>query len=71
MKIPITPELTDVSPCPVPGRYEGIPLLEVPSSYFDWLEGQPWLAIKYPALKRYITKNWKAISQDVERNSDD
>lgn len=60
-------ELTDDSPYPGNGEHHGKKMKDVPSTFLDWLDGQPWLASKHPDVKRYIAKSRKAINQDLDR----
>lgn len=57
--------LTEQSPFPF-GQHKGVPMIQVPATYLDWLRGQTWLA-EWPAVAEYIERNKKAIDQDVER----
>lgn len=42
-------------------------MVQVPSSFYDWLRGQPWLESKWPNVAEYIVRNQAAIDQDMER----
>lgn len=41
-------------------------MISVPSSFLDWFMGQEHLRNKYPEVVDYITRNKKAIDQDLE-----
>ena len=58
--------LTDQDLCPVAGQYHGKPMEKVPASFLDWLDDQPWLSHKYPEVADYITRNRKAIDQELK-----
>lgn len=57
--------LTDLDPMPF-GEHKGKPMMNVPSSYLDWLRGQKWID-KHPQVRDYIDRSWKAIQQDLKR----
>ena len=59
-------QLTDESPFPF-GKWKGIKMINVPSTYLDWFIGQPW-ATKWPAVVTYVQRSQKAIQQDLERS---
>jgi len=60
--------MTDHSAMPF-GVHEGKTMLQVPSDYLSWCEGQSWLEERWPALWEYIQRNKKAIDQDIDRAS--
>lgn len=63
-------KLSDFDPCPVKGKYQGIAMIQVPSSYLDWFRGQEHLMNKYPDVADYIERSKKAIDQDIEREDE-
>lgn len=60
--------MTDESLMPFGPAHKGTPMKEVPSHYLDWLLGQPWWQKSWPAVHDYITRNKKAIDQDLQRS---
>ena len=69
-----TPDpLDDNSPCPINGKYHGVPLGKVPASFLDWFLGQPHLVRKYPAVVEYCNnpRVKRAINQDLDDGVDD
>jgi hypothetical protein len=66
MRTSLPTEYTSASLMPW-GKWKDVPLKNVPSSYLDWLDGQPRFAQKNPMLAAYIAKNRKSIHQDLTR----
>ncbi len=64
---PTVDALTDSDLMPF-GEHRGKPMVSVPSSYLDYILGQPWLRNGWPAVYAYIIRSRNAIDQDLERN---
>jgi len=62
-------KLTDEDLMPF-GKYKNERMIDVPSSYLDWLDGQDWIS-KWPGVKNYIKENRDAIRQDVAEEYND
>lgn len=61
-----TKQLSDTDTFPF-GKHKGKRMQDVPSSYLDWLAGQPWIK-DWPAVESYIQRSRKAIDQDLKRS---
>ena len=61
-------EVTDETLFPF-GKHKDEKLIDVPASYLAWFNEQTW-SKEWPALKRYVKKNWKAIEQDLDDEED-
>lgn len=56
--------LKDSDPFPF-GKYKGVPMRDVPASYFDWLrdwEGLP----NFPRVEAYMDRNKAIIDGELE-----
>jgi hypothetical protein len=56
--------LTDCDPFPF-GKYKGQRMEDVPASYLDWFDGQPW-ADSWPEVREYVKRNRSVLNLEIE-----
>ncbi|WP_020403776.1 hypothetical protein [Gracilimonas tropica] len=60
-----TEPLTDTSPCPVPGRYEGTLMANVPAGYLLTIRDTDWIR-DWPDVKDWIEDNIELLNRELK-----
>lgn len=60
-----TKPLKDTSPCPIPGRYEGTLMANVPAGYLLTIIDTDWIR-DWPDVKDYINKNMDLLNRELK-----
>lgn len=56
--------LKDTSPCPIPGRYEGTLMANVPAGYLLTIIDTDWVR-DWPDVKDYIQANMELLEKEL------